>query len=99
MGRRRITEVDVPLIAERFKALSEPSRIALLLAMRAGERTVTQLVTATQMSQANTSKHLQVLHTHGLVTRRKVGLFVYYAMAGRKAITLCELIRDPSPIS
>jgi hypothetical protein len=32
------------------------------------------------------------LHAHGFVRRRKAGLFVYYALADREVVRLCETI-------
>jgi len=99
MGRFVLTDGVVPLVAERFKALSEPARLSLLGALQQGEQTVNQLVSGTGLGQANASKHLQVLHTHGFVKRRKDGLFVHYALADRQIMKLCELmsIRATAP--
>jgi DNA-binding transcriptional ArsR family regulator len=100
MGRFVLTEGVLPLVAERFKALSEPARLSLLGALQQGEQTVNQLVSGTGLGQANASKHLQVLHAHGFVKRRKDGLFVHYALADRQIIKLCELmssrVNEPS---
>ena len=90
MGRFILTDGVLPLVADRFKALSEPARLALLRALQYGEQTVNQLVSGTGLGQANVSKHLQVLHAHGFVKRRKNGLFVHYALADRHIMKLCE---------
>ena len=92
MGRFILTDGVLPLVADRFKALSEPARLALLRALQYGEQTVNQLVAGTGLGQANVSKHLQVLHAHGFVKRRKDGLFVHYALADRQIMKLCELM-------
>ncbi len=93
MGRFMLTDGVLPLVAERFKALSEPARLSLLSTLQSGEQTVNQLVSRTGLGQANVSKHLQVLHGHGFVKRRKNGLFVHYALADRQIMKLCELMR------
>lgn len=80
------------LIAARFKALAEPARLRILDTLRSGEKTVTELVDATRLGQANVSKHLQILHTHGLVTRRKDGAFTRYRVAGRDVFRLCDIM-------
>ena len=59
------------LIAERFKVLSEPARLEILNALREGEMSVSELVDATGLGQANLSKHLQLLLAHNFVARRK----------------------------
>lgn len=88
----RLTPELLTLVAERFKALSEPARLALLAALRVREATVGELVERVDLSQANVSKHLRLLHAMGFVTRRKDGLFVYYALADRHVFELCDII-------
>lgn len=80
------------LVAERFKALADPARLRLLNAMRPGERTVGELVDATDLSQANVSKHLSQLHALGFVKRRKEGLYVHYALADKDVFRLCDVM-------
>ena len=80
------------LLADRFKALSEPARLQILSTLQAREMSVNELVEETGLGQANVSKHLQVLHTMGFVKRRKAGLFVYYAHADRNVMKLCDLM-------
>ena len=92
MPRHRLTPEVIDLVAERFRALSEPARLRLLSALRDGERTVTELMDETEMGQANVSKHLQVLHTLGFVDRRKDGLYVYYRLASEDVFQLCDIV-------
>ena len=80
------------LVAERFKALAEPARLRILSALREGERTVSELMEATELGQANASKHLRLLHSLGFVSRRKEGLYVYYRLAGEDVFELCDLM-------
>jgi ArsR family transcriptional regulator len=80
------------LIATRFKALGEPARLRILQALRRGERTVSDLMRDTDLSQANTSRHLQLLHGLGFVERRKEGLYVLYRLADESVLRLCDLM-------
>ena len=90
MSKVKLTPEVLGLVAERFKALAEPARLQLLVSLRGGERSVTELVEETGLGQANVSKHLQMLHSLGFVARRKEGLKVYYALADRSVFTLCD---------
>lgn len=94
--RRRLHREPTPellaLVAGRFRALSEPARLAILHALHGGERTVTQLVEETGLQQGNLSKHLQQLHAEGFVSRRRDGLFVHYALADDDVLAICELM-------
>ena len=92
MGSMRLTPKQVELVADRFRALAEPARLHLIIALRDEERSVGELVEATGFATANVSKHLQQLHAAGYVTRRKVGLFVMYALAGKHVMKLCDLM-------
>ncbi len=78
------------LIAERFRVLSEPMRIRLLDALRAGPATVQELQRTTGASQQNVSKHLGLLLRSRLVTRSKEGNFARYAIADEGVFELCE---------
>jgi len=80
------------LIAHRFKLLSEPTRLRLLQLLMTGEKSVNELVSATNTTQANISKHLGILADGGLVTRRKVGISTIYRIADPSIFTLCDLV-------
>lgn len=92
MAGAPLTPEVVELVAERFKALAEPARLHILNALRAGERTVTELMEDTGLGQANASRHLQLLHALGFVERRKEGLFVHYRLADDSVFQLCDLM-------
>lgn len=80
------------LVARRFRVLSEPARLAILQHLLEGESTVTELVDATGLNQANVSKHLQLLRTSGFVSRRKEGLFSHYRVADPSVEALCRIM-------
>jgi DNA-binding transcriptional ArsR family regulator len=80
----------VELIAARFRALSEPTRIRLLECLGEGESTVGALCERVGTSEQNVSKHLGVLRRAGLVRRRKRGNFAFYSVADAAVFDLCE---------
>ncbi len=79
-------------VARLFAVLAEPSRLALLQALHACPLSVTGLVEATGMKQANVSKHLAVLHHFKLVEREREGSTVRYAIADPMIFPLCGLV-------
>jgi len=93
-SRLALTPELIVLIAEGFKALGEPARLRLLNLLRDGEKTVTELVDATEFGQANVSKHLHVLYASGLVVRRRESPFVRYAIADDRIYRLCDIMCD-----
>jgi DNA-binding transcriptional ArsR family regulator len=82
----------IELIAQRFRCLGEPMRIALLDRLRDGDATVGELTEATGASQQNVSKHLGVLLNAGIVSRTKRGTSSVYAIADESVFELCELV-------
>ena len=78
------------VIAERFRLLSDPTRVRILDALREEELTVGALHEGRGTSQQNVSKHLGLLHRAGIVTREKDGVLVRYRIADRTVFALCE---------
>ena len=85
----KLSDAALELIASRFRALSEPTRLKLLMALEEGEKNVTELVKATGATQTNVSRQLGVLTTAGLLARRKSGLSVLYRIADPGIFDLC----------
>jgi rhodanese-related sulfurtransferase/DNA-binding transcriptional ArsR family regulator len=74
-------------------ALGSAGRLQILEFVAQGERSVDALAAMTGLSVANTSKHLQALRQAGLVSARKQGLRVYYAIAGDDVSLLLAALR------
>lgn len=82
----------IELVAQRFRVLGEPQRIRILEHLRDGELSVQELTDVIGGSQQNISKHLGVLHQAGVVSRRREGNFVRYAVADPDVFALCEQV-------
>jgi ArsR family transcriptional regulator len=80
------------LIARRFRALAEPTRVRLLDRLRAGEASVNDLADHLGATQQNVSKHLAVLADVGILGRRKEGNRVYYRIVDDGVLGLCEQV-------
>ena len=89
---RPLSDDALDLIARRFAVLGEPMRLRILQSLLAGEKPVHRVVGETGSTQANISRHLQTLANAGLVSRRKVGLEVIYAVADPSIFELCTLV-------
>jgi DNA-binding transcriptional ArsR family regulator len=81
-------------VAAYFRALSEPTRLAILNLLRAGEHNVGELAQLCGCSPANVSRHLSLLTQHGLVKREGRGTAVYYRIADDSVYALCDLVCD-----
>lgn len=92
MAKMALTPAVLDQLADRFKALGDPSRLAILSALRAGEMNVSELVDGTGLGQANVSKHLALLARAGFVEKRKEGLNVYYRLSDKDVFRICDLM-------
>jgi DNA-binding transcriptional ArsR family regulator len=63
------------------KALSDPSRVRILLALRRGELCVCQITELFGSAPSTVSKHLSILHHASLILSRKSERWVYYRLA------------------
>lgn len=63
-----------------FHGFSDASRLAIMEALRAGERRATDLARDAGLSQPNASAHLACLRECGLVTHERRGREVYYGL-------------------
>src|SRR3954447_3667500 len=96
MSTRREKDALFEAIALMGKAFSAPRRLELLDLLAQAPRTVDELARASDQSTANTSQHLQALHAAGMVTRRREGTSVRYALAGDEVLALWLALRDAS---
>lgn len=87
-----LPEVFLEPIAQRFRAMGEPSRLRILQRLMQGECSVSVLVRELGLTQSNTSRHLQALYETELVGRRKAGLEVIYFVGDPLVEKLCELM-------
>jgi DNA-binding transcriptional ArsR family regulator len=60
-------------VARRLKTISDPTRLAILDALRRGPRTVTELATSFALAQPTVSNHVKLLRDAGLVADRREG--------------------------
>lgn len=76
-----LQDLSLSLKAKLCRGLADASRLAILEALRSGEKSVTEIIELTGLSQPNTSGHLACLKECGLVMSRQEGRFVHYALA------------------
>ena len=67
------------------KALADPGRVRILLALRRGELCVCQITELFGFAPSTISKHLSILHQSGLILSRKSERWVYYRLADNSA--------------
>jgi len=82
------------LQAEFCKGMAHPKRIQILRTLKNGEKTVSELAKLTGIPQSNMSQHLAVLRQLGLLSTRRKGTNVYYAISDNRIVEACELVRS-----
>ncbi len=66
--------------SRRFHALSDATRLEIVALLSHGERCVCELQQALHAAQSRLSFHLRVLKDARLVTDRREGRWIYYAL-------------------
>jgi DNA-binding transcriptional ArsR family regulator len=66
--------------SEVFAALADPTRFALVEALRRGEQQVNDLVARMEIHQSGVSRHLRILSEAGLVRMRPEGARRLYSL-------------------
>jgi DNA-binding transcriptional ArsR family regulator len=77
-------------VAGYFGVLAEPTRLKIMHVLCRGEQTVSRIVAQTGASQSNVSRHLGLMHRHGMLARRKQGTLAIYSVADPAMVELCR---------
>lgn len=79
--------------AERFRLLSDPTRLRLLNELDdSDELAVGELAERAGVGLSNTSKHLHQLERQGIVAKRRSGTTILYRIADPTLAELCDLV-------
>lgn len=82
----------VELRADILKALAQPTRLKIIDFLRGGERCVCEIFPAIGEEQSNTSRHLNMMLAAGVLSRRKEGLKIYYAIKHPEILEVVDTI-------
>ncbi len=79
-------------VAEYFGLLAEPTRLKILHCLCNGELAVNEVVEAVGLTQANASRHLNLLYRARVVDRRREGSQVFYRIVDPNFTDLCRTV-------
>ncbi len=79
--------------ASLFQALSNPTRIAIVEALRDGELSAGAIQEKLSMEQANLSQHLANLRSRQIVVNRKEGNQVFYSLRSPVLLEVLDIMR------
>lgn len=94
MGDRAAKDALYEAFAEVAKALASGRRAEIVDVLAQGERSVDEIASELDQSVANTSHHLRAMARAGLVTTRREGTRIYYALASERVGELWSALRD-----
>lgn len=78
--------------ADILKSLAQPTRLKIIEFLRDGERCVCEIFPAIGEEQSNTSRHLNLMMAAGVLSRRKDGLKIYYAIKYPEILEIVETV-------
>ena len=85
-----LTDPARAVVALRFRALGDETRLRILEHLVAGERSVSDLIVLVDVGQSLMSHHLRILREAGLVEDRRQGKWIHYSIA-EAALASCRL--------
>ena len=92
MADTALNPAQFEIVAGLFGVLAEPTRLALLQALRGGPMSVGEIVAKLGAKQANGSKQLGILFDAGFLGRERQGNTVRYFISDPMVFKLCELV-------
>jgi len=74
------TPITDPVLLQRFQAVAEETRLAIVRLLSGGERCVCELQAELDAAQSRLSFHLKKLKDAGVVSDRRKGRWIYYRL-------------------
>lgn len=87
-------EESIAEMGARFKVISEPSRLKILLVLSGGELCVEHITTAVGGNQSAVSHQLKILRDNKIIKCRRSGKNVLYAVSDWHVLTMIEAAKE-----
>lgn len=94
MVNQTLKQEIIQLEADFCFALSDPTRIFILYALKEKPLNVTELTHELGIPQSTTSRHLKVLRERGLVNTERQGTMITYHLTDDRVIQAMDLLRS-----
>jgi DNA-binding transcriptional ArsR family regulator len=83
-----IPSASLERAAQLFRAMGDGPRLRILDLLRDGELCVTEIVASSKEKFSTVSQRLRILRSEGLISRRRDGKHLFYALADRHVADL-----------
>lgn len=80
--------------AEVLKTVAHPVRLQIIDVLERGEKTVSELCQCLGMAQPSTSQHLNLMKARGVLSSRREGNQVFYAISNPAVIKVIHCVRE-----
>lgn len=87
-------EDEVQKHSRLFKALSDPTRLRILMLLSVREMCVCEIMVALDLTQPTASHHLGILESVGLVNNRHEGKWVFYSLTDSRITKQIQQIAE-----
>jgi DNA-binding transcriptional ArsR family regulator len=97
VARKRSDEIDFQVFERQAaicKAFAHPTRLRLLDMLGNGERGVSEIQMALNISKANLSQHLAILRAAGIISTRRNGKQVLCSISFPEVKQACTMIKQ-----
>lgn len=88
------SDEEIEEMSARFKALSEPSRLKILLALSGGELCVEHITEAVGGNQSAVSHQLRTLKDNKIIKSRRNGKKILYSVSDWHIMAMIELSKE-----
>lgn len=88
------SEEGIAAMAARFKAISEPSRLKILLALSVGELCVEHIAAAVGGNQSAVSHQLKTLKDNRIIKCRRAGKNILYSVDDEHIVTMIQVAKE-----
>ncbi len=82
------------LQAKLCQTLGQTARLKIINLLKEGPHCVTDITERLEMPQSTVSRHLAVLRSTGILSRKRKGSEAFYEIASPKIVEVCEMMRQ-----
>jgi len=87
----KVNDEMMNVMAQRFKAMSEPLRLKILQFLKEGERSVGEIAEFLDLKHGTASANLNAMAKAGLVSTRREGTKIFYRIANEMVLQICDV--------